>query len=133
MNLFDNANNHSLARSPLALAVPLEGTEKEIGLKQIQRHLSRRPSIRSQYKRFKGPFFESLTIEDVKRGPKNWQEFLHAAPKDVKMNLTTYSVPGSIESLTERVDENLVHYMVIFNLNIIIVFKKMKNENVDVN
>lgn len=98
-----------LRRNPLSLAVPLDGTEHEMGLRQLERYSRRRPSVRKRYRRYKGPFIEYLTVEDLKRGVRDWREFLHS--RNAKMD--SYSVPGSLDALMERLEENIVYYLVM--------------------
>lgn len=65
--------------------------------------------MRTRYKRFQGPFLEYLTLEDVKRSPRDWQQFWNCDPKN--MHLSSYSIPGSADALSERIEENVAYFM----------------------
>ena len=105
-----------MACTPLSLGVPPEGTEHQIGIQQIENYLYRQPNVRSQYRRFRGPFWEDLTIEDLKRRSPKWKGFWQRHPRDERRQLDLYTVPGSLLALCERMDENLFQYMVILTL-----------------
>lgn len=108
---FGFLRGHQLRRTPLSLAVPLDGTEHEMGLRQLEKYSRRRLSVRKRYRRYKGPFIEYLTVEDLKKGVKDWREFLHT--RNARQD--SYSVPGSLDALMERLEENIVYYLVIGN------------------
>lgn len=98
--------------TPLSIAVPLDGTERQLGIRQLQRQLSR-PKIRSQYRRFSGPFLDSLTPEDVQRCHlKSWKEFLPSPETNIKRPCSAFSIPGSVIALCERIEENLFFFLV---------------------
>lgn len=106
---------HSLDRSPLSPAVPLEGSESVQGLRTLERQrltseaAAAQPSAPDQpgapaiptgrrtYQRFKGPYIEQLAVEDLKAAPKPWGAFAGGSVAD-------YSVPASIAALQERME-----------------------------
>eukprot|EP00210_Caulerpa_lentillifera_P002013 g1930.t1 len=112
-----------MKRTPLSIAVPIDGTDRELGLKQLEQFALRKRSFRSQYRRFHGPFVEYLTPEELRDGLRDWKEFLHCTVKDIKLQLAVYTIPGSLLALSERVDENLALFMAnyLYLLSIITV------------
>jgi hypothetical protein len=120
----------NLFRNPMLASVGLEGTDTVPGLKTLDRlraaHLleanhaasSRAPTTkptnrRKSYKRYKGPFIEFLGVDEFQRDPKSWPEFAGTtttaavAPTATR----TFDVPGSLDALFERIDENIVCYL----------------------
>ncbi|GMH33857.1 hypothetical protein BSKO_01691 [Bryopsis sp. KO-2023] len=96
-----------LQRTPLSAAVPLDGTEHQMGLRQLERLNRQTPGVRTRYRRYKGPFIEYLTVEDLKKEAREWNDFLHCS----KSALDCYTVPGSVDALVERLEENIVYYL----------------------
>lgn len=101
--------NYGFKRTPFAIAVPLAGTDSVMGLRQLERLAHRRPSMRTRYRRFQGPFLEYLTLEDMTRTPRDWRQFWNCDPKN--MRLSSYSIPGSADALSERIEENLAYFV----------------------
>lgn len=109
---------YSINRSPLAPAVPIEGSDTVQGLRTLERlrasnllnndnprtsgraASASKPSRRSKYQRFKGPFIEHMTIEDLKRDPKPWKVF--AINGDDAQLHDAYNIPASLDILFER-------------------------------
>lgn len=102
-----------MARTALSIAVPLDGTDRELGLKQLEQFASRKQTFRSQYKRFHGPFVEYTTPEELRNGLRDWKELLHCSARDIRLGLAVYTVPGSLLALSERLDENLARFLVL--------------------
>jgi hypothetical protein len=122
--MFDVLRGWTLTRSPLAPSVPLDGTETVEGLRSLERlHLAallndqqaalgtsygRRnsraaQSRRRRYQRFKGPFVEQLTLDDLRRDPRPWQEFIgkpRASSEGSVFN--SCNVAASLDLLCER-------------------------------
>lgn len=102
-----------MARTALSIAVPLDGTDRELGLKQLEQFALRKQTFRSQYKRFHGPFVEYTTSEELRNGLRDWKELLHCSAKDIRLGLAVYTIPGSLLALSERLDENLARFLVL--------------------
>lgn len=103
-----------LRRSPLAAAVPLEGSDTVPGLRTLERLRSSnlldtgssarsrgaqapRPSRRSNYQRFKGPFIEQMSTDDLQKTPKPWKQFLGDGNQG-------FNLPASVDVLSERTE-----------------------------
>lgn len=99
---------HTLHKSPLSLAVPLDGTDHVMGLLELQRLSRRKESARSRYRRYKGPFIEQITLDDLQKKPVDWRHFFN----NPQVSQPSYSVPGSVDCLLERLEENSVYYLV---------------------
>lgn len=109
MGLF---SGHSFKRSPLSLSVPLDGSDTVRGLRTLERetllnsdavqpaaeqqHARPVAAGRRHYQRYKGPFIEQLTLEDLQAEPKPWKAFLGSS--------TSYNVPASVAVLMERME-----------------------------
>jgi hypothetical protein len=105
-------SSHALSRSPLSPSVPLDGSETVPGLRALERlslvdgdaahpvaahhHGPVVDTGRRHYKRYKGPFLEQLTLEDVQAPPKPWGVFVGGP--------ATYRVPASMAVLQERLE-----------------------------
>jgi hypothetical protein len=105
-------SGHALSRSPLSPSVPLDGTDTVRGLRALERlslvggekaqsgvahrHTPVIDTGRRHYKRYKGPFLEQLTLEDVQATPKPWGTFMGGP--------TAYSLPASMTVLQERLE-----------------------------
>jgi len=115
-----------LDRSPLAPSVPLEGSDTVQGLQAIERlraaellegrkqqnvgksrssniEESRVRGRRAQYRRYKGPFLEYLSFDDLKRDPRRWSEFF-GTDNPLSRGESNISVPASLDLLAERID-----------------------------
>lgn len=110
MRLF---SSHSLRRSPLSPSVPLDGTETVRGLLALEKHhllesfsdQNSQPMPREQlfrsgrryYQRYRGPFVEDITVDDLKRSPKPWNLFFGDGSG-------AYNVPCDTSVLQERME-----------------------------
>jgi len=125
----------NLRRSPLAPGVPLEGTETVDGLRQLER--LRAASLlnngnrnaggaggqaaapaqnrRRRYQRYKGPFLEQLSVDDLKKNPRPWSQFSGitniTAPNAGagagaihRISIQGYTFPASLDLLCERIE-----------------------------
>lgn len=121
---------HTLERSPLAPSVPLDGSDTVAGLRTLERlrasnllppnngpsTSSRAPptesawaSRRRKYQRFKGPFIEHLTVDDMKKNPKPWNQFTINGENGRLQD--AYNVPATLDILAERFEENIATYL----------------------
>lgn len=116
-----------LRRSPLAPSVPLEGSETVQGLRTLERLLTANraaqnggttdgigtsgaqhgsaadfSSRRRRYQRYRGPFLEHLTIDDLKKDPRPWKQF--AAVEGSRWTTLDYSIPATLDFMCERVE-----------------------------
>lgn len=115
-----------LDRSPLAPSVPLEGSDTVDGLQAIERLRTverldgrkhqgkgnngslnnetwREGCRRARYRRYKGPFLEYLSIDDLKRDPRRWSEFF-GDDNALSRRKCNISIPASLDLLAERID-----------------------------
>jgi hypothetical protein len=109
----------TLRRNPLAASVPLDGSDTVQGLRDLERlrsaallrggshsstlRASHGPSQRRQkYRRFKGPYMEQLTFDDLKKAPRSWSQFLGLREAD--WTVQGYSVPATLDLLCERIE-----------------------------
>lgn len=115
-----------LDRSPLAPSVPLEGSDTVQGLQAIERlqtverlegrehqgkgkygsecnETSMERGRRARYRRYKGPFLEYLSIDDLKRDPRRWSEFF-GTDNALSRGKCNISIPASLDLLAERID-----------------------------
>ena len=125
-------NGWRLHRSPLAPSVPLEGSETVQGLRTLERLRAASllsdgsstsgggptaagaarnaappaPSRRRRYQRYKGPFIEHLSTDDLKKDPRPWSQFSGRSEEAT----FSFSIPASLDFLCERLDENCVVY-----------------------
>ncbi|KAG7674060.1 hypothetical protein NADE_004252 [Nannochloris sp. 'desiccata'] len=130
----------NLHRSPLAPGVPLDGTDTVEGLRQLERlraasllNSSNRNAggqaappaqhRRRRYQRYKGPFLEQLSVDDLKNDPRPWSQFSGipsiTAPAGggggggggiIRSSLQGYTFPASLDLLCERIEENAAFY-----------------------
>ena len=125
----------SFSSSPLCPAVPLDGSDTVLGLRDLDRHnratkeaealaelakqassMQQRsqPQGRTQQKRYQGPYIHQLTLQDLRRQPQDWQQFVgvesHAGP--CSSWAASFNVPEHLTMLAERLEENLVHFLV---------------------
>lgn len=108
-----------LRRSPLAPAVPLEGSDTVQGLSTLER--LRRAELlpdagearhgggngggggwRRAYQRYRGPYLEQLTGADLQAAPKGWALFWHGGERGSAAD--AYSLPASLAVLRERAE-----------------------------
>lgn len=124
MGLFNSQRPELMKRSPLFLAVPYEGTDTVVGLRPMaygrnsgvahdEARLARKASTasvsqdpRSSYKRYRGPHLERLPHDIWRKSPKSWRHFLIGAAECV------YNLPEDTDHLQERMEENIVTYVV---------------------
>lgn len=107
---------HRLRRSPLSLSVPLDGSDTVRGLRPLERQrlvadgeraaaggggggppAPAVPTGRRHYQRYKGPFIEQLSADDLKAPPKPWGAFAGEGT-------ASYNVPASVPVLLERLE-----------------------------
>ena len=110
-----------LERSPLAPAVPLEGSDTVEGLQALERRrlteaLSGGAAVgaaaagragaaatgRRAFQRYRGPFIDQLSIEDLKAAPKSWALFWRGGERASAAD--AYSLPASLAVLHERTE-----------------------------
>ena len=114
---------HSFQVTPLSHSVPLDGSEAVLGLRQLQRHqdgqkLARAlepagqasTSGRTESARYKGPFIDQLTLDDLARPPRPWAQFFTGGPAGPWT--AAYNVPEHTAMLRERAQDNLAFYLV---------------------
>ena len=134
MGLFRPQSAELMKRSPMLLTVPTGGTDTVEGLgpmaysqdsgvahdeARIATKLRTAPPqqhSRSFYRRYKGPYLDSLTKDSWKRPPKSWRHFLYGMTSE-----SVYNVPEDTEHMQERMEENLVRYLVSICIPICIV------------
>lgn len=125
MGIFSTQKPELMKRSPLFLTVPYEGTETVIGLRpmaygqksgvthdeaRVAKKVRTAPvsqDLRSSYKRYKGPYLEHLPRDVWRAPPKSWRHFAYGPAAD-----HVYTVPEDTDHLQERLEENLVTYVV---------------------
>jgi len=116
----------NLFRNPMLASVGLEGTDTVQGLKTIDRLRAAqlldhgapssrtpktKPASRRSYRRYKGPFIEFLGVDEFQRDPKAWADFFGTTPTAAATAARTFDVPGSLDALFERFDENIVCFL----------------------
>lgn len=124
MGLFGR-HEEQFRRSPLSPCVPLDGTESVMGLQTLNRlqragidpfqpnppsdaaERTRRPRA---YQRYRGPYLDQLTVEDIKRPAAPWKQFFYNGEHGKWSE--SYNVPEDLAMLQERMEENVVGYMV---------------------
>lgn len=124
MGLFRAQRPDLMKRSPLLLSVPIGGTDTVLGLRpmaygqdsgvtrdeaRIAKKVTSSPPpqhARSFYKRYKGPYLETLTRDSWKHPPKSWRHFFYGQTSEF-----VYNVPENSEHLQERMEENLIRYL----------------------
>ena len=110
----------SLRRSPMAPGVPLEGSDTVQGLRTLERlrrfELLQAPEgpggggggggsgggWRRAFLRYKGPFVEQLTADDLQQAPKSWRLFWRGTEHGQAAQ--AYNLPASLEVLVERTE-----------------------------
>ena len=125
MGLFRPQRPELMKRSPLLLSVPIGGTETVMGLRPMaygqdsgvthdEARIAKKvraspppPHARSFYKRYKGPYLEHLSRDAWKKPPKSWRHFFYGQTSEA-----VYNVPENSEHMQERMEENLVTYLV---------------------
>ena len=127
---------YSFSSSPLCPSVPLDGSSTVLGLRDLDKHLRAAEAIaelekqtprdrqqqspqlvhgsRPSYQRYKGPYLEQLTASDLQRQPQDWQNFAGVQPQSRSSNswANHFNVPEHLSMLSERMEENLVHFLV---------------------
>ncbi|KAL4419286.1 hypothetical protein ABPG77_008336 [Micractinium sp. CCAP 211/92] len=124
-----------LRRNPLAPGVPLEGTDTVEGLRTLERQrlaeLLQQQAAgsnigsggnavsgsrgsnggwRRAFTRYRGPFIEQLTLEDMKQAPKSWAVFWRGSER-AGAAAEAYSLPASLAVLHERTEENFATFL----------------------
>jgi hypothetical protein len=123
----------NLHRSPLAPGVPLEGTDTVEGLRQLERLRAASllnngnrnatgaggqaaPPVqhrRRRYQRYKGPFLEQLSVDDLKKYPRPWSQFsgitnvttpAAGGGSIYRISVQGYTFPASLDLLCERIE-----------------------------
>ena len=125
MGIFRGQRPQLMQRSPMLLSVPIGGTDTVAGLRPMaygqdsgvahdEVRLARRVQsfspaqhARSFYRHYKGPYLESLTKTCWKKPPKSWRHFFYGQSSEF-----VYNVPEDTEHLQERMEENLMTYLV---------------------
>ncbi len=114
-SLFPPPNNtmRALRRSPMALAVPLDGTESIAGLRHleaasIKNHQKIPPAQQRQYK---GKSILFITMDDVQQPPKPWRAFFGGPDPHHQRHAPSYTIPRTIAFLLDRAEANVVHYL----------------------
>ncbi|KFM23323.1 hypothetical protein F751_1019 [Auxenochlorella protothecoides] len=104
---------HRLQSSPLCLSVPLDGTERVRGLHALERSAvgslpgpSPSPSP-GRVARYKGPRLSALTLHDLKRPHRSWEEFSGWGAPCLD---AAYNLPHDLDCLLDRAEENLVRW-----------------------
>ena len=65
---------------------------------------------RQQYERYKGPYLSQLTAEHLQQQPRPWPEFIYASRTGARD--MAYNVPSHTRMLWERMEENMVYFLV---------------------
>ena len=65
---------------------------------------------RQQYERYKGPYLYQLTAEHLQQPPRPWPEFMYTFPSGSRES--AYNVPAHTRMLWERMEENVVYFLV---------------------
>lgn len=125
MGMFRGQRPQLMQRSPMLLSVPIGGTDTVPGLRPMayghnsgvthdevrlaRKVQSSRPAqhARSFYRHYQGPYLESLTKHSWKKPPKSWRHFFYGQSSEL-----AYNVPEDTQHLQERMEENLVTYLV---------------------
>ena len=125
MGIFNSQRPELMKRSPLFLAVPYDGTDTVVGLRPMAyghnsgvthdearvaskaRTAPTSQDPRSSYKRYRGPHLEQLPPDMWRKPPKSWRHFLFGAAAEC-----AYNVPENTDHLQERMEENIVTYVV---------------------
>jgi len=109
---------HAFRVSALSLSVPLNGCDTVLGLQELQRQKDGENFSRALQagfygvsgkprtcRRYIGPYPSELTIEDLGREPRPWQDFAWG------QGWQSYNLAEDISHLWDRVAENLVLYV----------------------
>lgn len=125
MGMFRGQRPQLMQRSPILLSVPIGGTDTVTGLRpmaygqdsgvthdevRVAKRVQSSPPpqhARSFYKRYKGPYLESLTKDSWKKPPKSWRHFFYGQSSEL-----VYNVPVDTRHLQERMEENFITYLV---------------------
>lgn len=94
-NLYQT-NNTPRASTSSTHATPQQRTARSANNEQHSSWTSRR----KHYQRFKGPFIEQLSTDDLKRDPKPWKLF--GVNGDNGSVNDAYTLPASLDILAER-------------------------------
>ena len=65
---------------------------------------------RQQYERYKGPFLYQLTAKHLQQLPRPWPEFMYSFTHG--SGEMAYNVPAHTRMLWERMEENMVYFLV---------------------
>lgn len=66
--------------------------------------------LRQQYARYRGPFLHHLNTDNLRQAPKGWLEFACATRGEA--DGVAYNLPLHVAMLCERMEENIVFYLV---------------------
>jgi hypothetical protein len=102
---------HQFPASPLAAAVPLDGSDTVPGLRQLERTVPAEAQRAAFHRsrRYGGPHLEQLTTDHLTAAPKPWKEFFEGASGWSG----AYVVPASWFDLWDRAEENIVRFLVL--------------------
>ena len=65
------------------------------------------------YERYRGPYLHQLTLDHLRQQPKSWPDFFYAPLRPAAAGgAAAYNVPSHTLMLCERMEENLVHFLV---------------------
>ena len=79
----------------------------------LQQHSHCAAGSRLHYERYRGPYVDQLTLHHLLQQPKAWPDFFYAPPRPQAANeAAAYNVPSHTLMLCERMEENLVHFLV---------------------
>mmetsp|Transcript_24087 Transcript_24087/g.42886 ORF Transcript_24087/g.42886 Transcript_24087/m.42886 type:complete len:263 (-) Transcript_24087:25-813(-) len=100
---------HQFPASPLAAAVPLDGSDTVPGLRQLERTVPAEAQRAAFHRsrRYGGPHLEQLTTDHLTAAPKPWKEFFEGASGWSG----AYVVPASWFDLWDRAEENIVRFL----------------------
>lgn len=63
------------------------------------------------YERYQGPYLHQLTVDDLRKTKPTWQQFFYNGTSAAGWQ-DAYNVPEHLGMLQERMEENLVYYLV---------------------
>lgn len=66
---------------------------------------------RAGYERYRGPYLHQLTVEDLRKAKPLWQEFFYNGDSTAGWQ-DAYNAPEHLGMLQERMEENLIYYLV---------------------
>lgn len=113
-----------LSVSPYLPTVPLEGSERVIGLNELQRLLRQAPLDEAEDSahfpangrwRARDSIFQAplSTLRDKLNKSRDWISFWHSTV-DTELS-QAYSIPGSVPALCQRIDCNISEFVVRYH------------------